>query len=540
MLQGAAERVARPRRAGSRPEALESGSQGEAVDTPSVLGGLEGDRRLAEHELAVGDWARARRVAGRALEALDGWLRRTEPELWGWLRILGTLAEIEVDGRHAAQLPLWPDLDGGRGACRTGEGDRRPLEPGALGVITRDERMRAVLAFLDAVAPTPLPVLLEGETGCGKEVVARAIHTLSGRPGRGFVAVNCGAIPIDLQESELFGHSRGAYTGALTDKQGLFEAAHEGTLFLDEIGEMDGRSQVKLLRVLETGEIRRLGEVRTRTVDVRVVAATNADIDRGIEQGRFRRDLLFRLGAVRVRLPPLRERPGDILPLAVHFLRKAAVRLPALTPGAERALLRHDWPGNVRELKFVIERAAALWRRSASARLGEELLLLHGSGEEALIRGAPASGRTAPRGAQDGPEARGARERCAGVAPSRIADAEGAGAGGGESAGVVAASAPRGGNRCPAAGAPGFAAGGDACAGGDAALPAEVPEGESLESFLETIERRLIGIAIERSGGNRTLAARLLGGVSRTTLIGKMRRLGVAASGSGTGPGSGS
>jgi transcriptional regulator with PAS, ATPase and Fis domain len=262
-----------------------------------------------------------------------------------------------------------------------------------MGVITRDPRMREAFAYLEDLAPTDLPVLLEGESGTGKEVVARAVHAASARAGGDFVAVNCGAIPVELHESELFGHTRGAYTGAAQEKPGLFEAAHQGTLFLDEIGEMDPRAQVKLLRVLEAGELRRLGEVRLRHVSVRVIAATNARVDDAVARGRFRRDLLFRLGAVRVRLPPLRDRPGDILPLAHHFLRRAALPHPPLTPGAQMALLAHPWPGNVRELKFAIERAVALWARSGKAVLGEQFLRV-GDREGPAGRAAAGEGET--------------------------------------------------------------------------------------------------------------------------------------------------
>jgi two-component system NtrC family response regulator len=287
------------------------------------------------------------------------------------------------------------------------------------------------------------------------------VHAASARAGGDFVAVNCGAIPVELHESELFGHTRGAYTGAAQEKPGLFEAAHQGTLFLDEIGEMDPRAQVKLLRVLEAGELRRLGEVRLRHVSVRVIAATNARVDDAVARGRFRRDLLFRLGAVRVRLPPLRDRPGDILPLAHHFLRRAALPHPPLTPGAQMALLAHPWPGNVRELKFAIERAVALWARSGKAVLGEQFLRV---------------------GDREGPAGRAA-------------------AGEGET--VTEAGE------------------------GPAGWPQEVPPGHTLDTYLHEIERRLIARAIAQTGGNRTLAARALGGLSRTTLIGKMKRLGL-------------
>src|SRR5690349_6753519 len=183
---------------------------------------------------------------------------------------------------------------------------------------------RELRARIPEVAASELPVLLQGETGTGKELVARAVHALSPRRRAGFVAHNCGATPDSLIESELFGHSRGAFTGAVADREGLFEAAHQGTLFLDEIGDASALLQMKLLRVLQEGEARRVGEIKLRRLDVRVVSATHRSLADGVEHGAFRADLLYRLNAVRLRLPPLRERGDDALLLAAAFLRRAA------------------------------------------------------------------------------------------------------------------------------------------------------------------------------------------------------------------------
>ena len=211
------------------------------------------------------------------------------------------------------------------------------------------------LRALPRIAESGLPVLVIGETGSGKELIARAVHAMSPRRRLGFVAHNCGATPDSLIESELFGHARGAFTGAVTERGGLFESAEGGTLFLDEIGDASPLLQMKLLRVLQEGEARRVGETRVRHVDVRVVSATHRSLERGIGHGGFRADLLFRLNAVRLRLPPLRERGDDVLLLARHFLARVAARLgeppPQLSDALAGSLLRYPWPGNVRELQ---------------------------------------------------------------------------------------------------------------------------------------------------------------------------------------------
>ncbi len=233
-------------------------------------------------------------------------------------------------------------------------GQQPPAEPRLPEMLGESPAWCSIRDALPRIAASELPVLVLGETGTGKELVARAVHELSGRRTAGFVAHNCGATPDSLIESELFGHTRGAFTGAVADREGLFDAAHGGTLFLDEIGDASGLLQMKLLRVLQEGEARRVGETRLRRVDVRVVAATHRPLDEAVERTTFRADLFYRLNAVRVVLPPLRERGRDALVLADHFLRRAAERVaaepPVLSREVEEFVLHYPWPGNVREL----------------------------------------------------------------------------------------------------------------------------------------------------------------------------------------------
>jgi two-component system response regulator AtoC len=230
-------------------------------------------------------------------------------------------------------------------------------------VVCESRAMRDLLELATRVARHSTTVLITGESGTGKEVLARAIHRMSPRSEQGFTAINCAAIPEQLLEGELFGHMRGAFTGATADRAGLFELAHEGTLLLDEIGDLPLDLQAKLLRVLEEGEIRRVGGRESKKVDVRVLAATAKPLEAAVERGEFRADLYYRLNVVQLHLPPLRERPEDVPALLTHFVRQAATRLGhpvSITPSALDALTRHSWPGNVRELRNAVERAAVL------------------------------------------------------------------------------------------------------------------------------------------------------------------------------------
>jgi two-component system response regulator AtoC len=227
------------------------------------------------------------------------------------------------------------------------------------GLIGEDPALKKLLQDLDKVSTSPLPVLVQGESGTGKELVARAVHARSPRAAGPFVPVNCAAIPENLLESELFGHEKGAFTGALARRPGLFEAADRGVLFLDEIGEVSLPVQAKLLRAIETSEFFRVGSTRPVQVDIRVVTATNKDLRTESAEGRFREDLYYRLNGVTLTLPPLRERRGDVPLLAAHFLAKAPGR-KRLSRGAAEKLQAYAWPGNVRELSMVVQRAAVL------------------------------------------------------------------------------------------------------------------------------------------------------------------------------------
>ena len=255
---------------------------------------------------------------------------------------------------------------------RTRQLEQVLLSKERFGAIIGDSpRMLEVYRLIEGVAPTSSTVLILGESGTGKELAARAIHQQSPRAKKPFVAVNCGAIPKELVESELFGHVRGAFTGAQTARAGLFESADGGTILLDEVGDLPLAAQVKLLRVLQEGEIKRVGADETRTVDVRVLAATNVDLLSRIQAGEFRRDLYYRLHVIAIELPPLRERGDDVLLLASHYLQKFARSMQReprrLGPDAIRALREYEWPGNVRELEHAIEHAMVLSQRDVVA-----------------------------------------------------------------------------------------------------------------------------------------------------------------------------
>lgn len=252
------------------------------------------------------------------------------------------------------------------------------LEAELPGIVGASPAMREVYRLTRLVAKTPATVLLVGETGTGKEMVARALHKLSPRADGPYVRVNCGALAESLLESELFGHVKGAFTGAIDNKTGRFEAAHGGTIFLDEISSMSAKLQVKLLRVLQEKEFERVGESRTIRVDTRVVAATNQLLTEEIEAGRFRDDLYYRLNVWPIYLPPLRERREDIPLLANYFLERHAeehrVDPPELTAEITQLLMNYEWPGNVRELENYMERAVVLASGRSDVKLAEELL----------------------------------------------------------------------------------------------------------------------------------------------------------------------
>ncbi len=264
-----------------------------------------------------------------------------------------------------------------------------------VGMSPAMERVRALIA---RVAPTDARVLIMGESGTGKELVAAAIHRGSSRRERPFVRVNCAAIPRDLVESEMFGHERGAFTGATERRIGRFELAHTGTLFLDEVGDLGADAQAKLLRAIEAREIERVGGGKPIAVDVRIIAATNMDLERAVAEGRFREDLYFRLNVIPISLPPLRERPGDIAPLVLHFSALYRARsgrpAPRWSEGALALLHRYRWPGNVRELANIVERLAIL-HGGAEVRSDDVAAVLRVD-RDPLIPPSPPSGAPGP------------------------------------------------------------------------------------------------------------------------------------------------
>jgi DNA-binding NtrC family response regulator len=346
-----------------------------------------------------------------------------------------------------------------------------------LDIIGATPRMRRVIRLIEKIAPTEATVLITGESGTGKELVARAIHQLSPRSAKVFLAVNAGAFPEHLIESELFGHVRGAFTGAERDRRGLFEQASGGTLFLDEVAEMAPHLQVRLLRVLESGEVRPVGGAETRQVDVRVIAATNQDPLAAVRRGRLREDLFYRLNVFHLVLPPLRERREDIPLLAAYFVerksRELGKEVTHFTPDAQRALMRYEYPGNVRELQNAIERAVILADGDA---ITLENLPPGMSGNAYLLGTGTSSGRSEPwEAGEDGADAV--------LGPD----------GGGEAERVVVVD-----------GGPGF----------DIGYPATWS--------LAEVERAHIERVLADLDGNVSLAARRLG-ISRTTLWRKMK-----------------
>jgi transcriptional regulator with GAF, ATPase, and Fis domain len=283
-------------------------------------------------------------------------------EAFEWLRIFADYAAVSIANARA-----FDEINLLRTRLEEENLYLREEVTDALGMgefVGGSQALQHVLRQVQLVAPTDAAVLITGESGTGKELVARAIHDRSSRKGRALIKVNCSAVPDALFESEFFGHAKGAFTGALADRPGRFEVADRGTLFLDEIGEVPLPMQAKLLRVLQEGEFERVGETRTRAVNVRIVAATNRDLKREVEAGRFRQDLYYRLSVFPVHIPPLRERREDIPKLALHFIAQSARRMnrrvPRITQAVLSQLATHDWPGNVRELQNVVERAVIL------------------------------------------------------------------------------------------------------------------------------------------------------------------------------------
>ena len=283
-------------------------------------------------------------------------------EAFEWLRIFADYAAVSI-----ANAKAYEEIDLLRARLEEENLYLREEVTAALGMgefVGESQALQHVLRQVELVAPTDAAVLITGESGTGKELVARAIHDRSARKGRALIKVNCSAVPDTLFESEFFGHVKGAFTGALAERPGRFEMADHGTLFLDEIGEIPLPMQAKLLRVLQEGEFERVGDTRTRHVDVRILAATNRDLKQEVEAGRFREDLYYRLSVFPLHIPPLRERPEDIPKLASHFIAQSATRMnrraPRLTQAALSQLAAHHWPGNVRELQNVVERAVIL------------------------------------------------------------------------------------------------------------------------------------------------------------------------------------
>jgi transcriptional regulator with GAF, ATPase, and Fis domain len=289
-------------------------------------------------------------------------LRRRLERLVADAREAGELDALRAAWDGLAREPRTAPAAPAAAAAPAAPGDPGTSDvPARFGMVGDSPSMQAVFELIEKVAPSDVPVLIQGETGTGKELVARALHEGSHRRSKPFLAENCAAVPANLLESELFGHKRGSFTGAVEDRPGHFVAADGGTVFLDEIGDMPLDMQAKLLRVLQDGEVRPVGSNRTRRVDVRVVAATNKDLTAMCREGAFREDLFFRLDVVTIELPPLRERPGDVEHLARHIAGRVGRELGrpvGIRPAAIAALRRWSWPGNVRELENEIRRAA--------------------------------------------------------------------------------------------------------------------------------------------------------------------------------------
>jgi DNA-binding NtrC family response regulator len=335
-----------------------------ARDTTSGDEGIDllGRIRAADPSLPVSVMTAWGSVDG-AVEAMRRGAYDYVEKPWSNERLVLTLRrQIEMGRALRAGRQLQTEID----TLRSNPG--RPL------LIAESPRMRPVLDLMARIAPSEANVLITGEHGTGKELVAQWLHAASGRAQRPFTAVNLGGLSEGIFESEMFGHVRGAFTDAKTDRAGRFELADGGSLFLDEIANISMSQQSKLLRVLQTREVERVGSSRTKRVDVRIMAATNADLREEVTGGRFREDLLFRINTIEIALPPLRDRREDILPLARHFLDQHALRYGrrglTLDAGAAQALLTHNWPGNVRELDHAVERGVLL-AQGATVRAGD-------------------------------------------------------------------------------------------------------------------------------------------------------------------------
>ena len=293
---------------------------------------------------------------GRLIEANEK-ERITVPVVACGVNVRPEAAAAAIRAGAKEFIPLPPDSELIAAVLEAVADDERPM-------IARDPSMQAVIQLADRIAGSDASVLITGESGVGKEVMARYVHSKSKRASKPFVSVNCAAIPENLLESELFGHEKGAFTGALARRVGKFEEADSGTLLLDEISEMDARLQAKLLRAIQEREIDRVGGAKPVKVDIRILATSNRDLRQAVRDGEFREDLLFRLNVVNLDLPPLRERPSDILALSEHFIRKYsdanAVEVKPISEAARTQLLAREWPGNVRELENAMHRAVLL------------------------------------------------------------------------------------------------------------------------------------------------------------------------------------
>ncbi|MGE3957406.1 MAG: sigma 54-interacting transcriptional regulator [Vicinamibacterales bacterium] len=336
-----------------------------------LIAGIRGDEEwIADHDWVEREAVRSMAAqplvhGGQTLGVLALFDRgMLDDEAFRWLRIFADYAAVSIVKARAFE-----EVEALREQLELENSYLREEVTSALGIgdfVGESHGLQKVLRQVQLVASTDAAVLVTGESGTGKELVARAIHEQSPRAKRPLIKVNCGAVPEGLFESEFFGHVRGAFTGASADRQGRFELADRGTLLLDEIGEIPLPMQAKLLRVLQEQEFERVGDTRTRRVDVRIIAATNRNLRDEVDQGRFRQDLYYRLSVFPIEIPPLRERRGDVPGLILYFVRQAARRLNRPVPRVTQATLTHlaarEWPGNIRELQNLVERAVILWQ----------------------------------------------------------------------------------------------------------------------------------------------------------------------------------